>query len=447
MMNKRFILLAAFFSALALLAFTPSPVLSKVYIDLEAPAIRRLPVAIQDFRYTGPPPSGPKDAELIESIKALLMGPLVTDLNFSRLFTIIDRAAFLEDTEHSGMTAAEIDFREWRTIGADALIKGSFTIEGSRLVVEMRFYDCIRETRVLGKRYIGSTKNPRRLIHFFADQLYEELTGRPGVFTTRVLFVSDKTGNKEVYVSDYDGANPFQITRNRSINLSPQWSPDGKKIYYTSYKKGQPSFYELNLVTGRDTLLSNKPGINIGGRPSPDGKSVALTLSVDRSAELYLLDLYSGKYKRLTNNYGIDVSPAWSPDGKKLAFVSDRAGNPHIYMLDLATGKEKRLTYSGKYNSSPAWSPDGKLIAFSRSDAGRFNIWVMKPDGDGLNQLTFEGNNRSPSWSPDGRFIVFSSTARGTSSLYIMQADGTGLTRVQTGVGNEKSPAWSPFLQ
>lgn len=427
--------------------FTVSNTQAKVYIDLAAPAVKKLPIAVQEFKDLGSPVRSPEDAEIIKNIKNELASALRSDLVFSNLFKIIEKEAFLEDPMKAGLTKEETDFRDWRTIGADTLVKGAFLVEGGRLTVEVRYYDCVKEEQIFGKKYIGNAKNPRKLVHYFADQIYQELTGRKGIFTSRLLFVSNKTGTKEVYMSDYDGRNAIQITRNKAINLSPQWSPDGKKIIYTSYKKGWPCLHMLDLTTGKETVVSEKPGINIGGRFSPDGSQVALTLSIDKSSELYLVNIATGENKRLTDNFGIDVSPAWSPDGKKIAFISDISGNPHIFMLDLGTGNLKRLTYSGKYNSSPAWSPDGKLIAFSRSDNGKFNIWVMQPDGGNMVQLTSEGDNRSPSWSPDGRFLIFSSTVRGVSSLQIIRADGSGRFKLDTGMGNEKSPVWSPFMQ
>lgn len=432
-------------AVLFLLLFVGGEALAKVYIDLAAPAVKKLPLAIPDLKDMGP---DKKDDPAKAAVKNELIDALKSDLMYSNLFNLIEKNAYLEDPARSGITEETTDFKLWRASGAQTLVKGGFSIEDNKLIVELRFFDCVDGKLVLGKKYVGSPGNPRKIAHFFTDQLYEDLTGRKGIFTTKILFVSDRTGNKEIYMSDYDGKNTMQVTRNRSINISPQWSPDGKKILYTSYKKGQPLLFMLDLRTGRDTVVSEKPGINIGGRFSPDGNQIALTLSIDKSSpELYLMDLNTGEYRRLTSNFGIDVSPAWSPDGKKIVFVSDNAGNPHLFMLDLTAGSLKRITFSGKYNSSPVWSPDGKAIAFARSDNGNFNIWVMQPDGSGMTQLTFEGNNRAPAWSPDGRHIIFSSTVKGVSSLYTINADGSGIKRLDTGAGNEKTPAWSPFLQ
>lgn len=427
-------------------ASAPALARAKVYIDLEAPSIKKLPIAIQEFREA--PSAGSKaDEKTAQAIKAEILDALAGDLRFSNLFTFIKKEAFLEDPAKSGVTLKETNFKDWRAVGADALIKGRFTIEQGTLTVEVRLFDCVDEKEILGKKFIGSSLNPRRLAHYFADQIYEELTGRKGIFGTKLLFVSKRTGNKEVYMSDYDGRGVRQITRNRAINLSPYWSPDGKKIIYTSYKKGWPCLYMLDLRTGGDAALSDRPGINIGGRLSPDGRSAALTLSGKKSTELYSLDIDTKSYKQLTDNGANDVSPAWSPDGRRLAYVSDSSGNPHIFVLELDSGEIARLTYSGKYNASPAWSPDGRLIAFSRQDGGEFNIWAQGLNDAEAAQLTFEGDNRSPSWSPDSRQIVFGRGAGGSSSLYIMNADGTGLVKLDTGAGTESQPSWSPFME
>jgi TolB protein len=424
----------------------PETALAKVYIDLDAPSIERLPVAVQEFIYLGDNPTLLADTESLENIARILRETIENDLDFSGLFRVIDEEAFLEDVSEEGLSVMGTDFEQWRITGAEAVIKGGFDIVNGKLEVEARLFDVIRESTVIGKKYIGNPKKPDRLAHYFTDQLYEKLTGRKGIFSTRLLFVSTRTGNKEIYVSDYDGTNARRITGNGSINLSPQWSPDGTKLLYTSYKEGCACLYMLDMRTGRDRAISKNPGINISGRFSPDGKSVALTLSSKKSPDLYLLNIKDGTKQRLTNNYGIDVSPTFSPDGKRVAYVSDISGNPHIFVLDLTTGKRRRLTYKGVYNTSPTWSPDGKWIAFSRAAKGKFDIWLLRANGGGGARVTWTGNNKSPSWSPDSSKIVFSSTRNGSTSLYVIGRDGNGLRKLKSKIGNELTPAWSPYL-
>ncbi len=420
---------------------------AKVYIDLAAPSIKRLPLAVQEFRYLGPDPYSEAERTHIHGISGAMLRTIKRDLDFSGVFRVLDNEAFLEDPEKAAFDAEGIKFRDWRMIGADALVEGRFRLEGERLVVEVRLFDTVRHTNIMSKRFIGSPSRPERLAHFVSERIYEEVTGRKGVFTTKMLFVARVRGKKEIFLSDYDGGHRVQITSNGSINLSPKWSPDGKKVIYTSYKRGYPYLYIFDLLSGHDEIISKKHGLNIGGRFSPDGKSIALTLSTRTGPDIYLLHLGGGGYERLTTNYGIDVSPTWSPDGTKIAFVSDRSGNPHIFVLDLRTKKIRRLTYGGTYNASPVWSPDGTKIAYARADGGAFNIWVVNARGGGQVQLTYEGNNRSPSWSPDGRFIAFTRSYDGSDGdLYVMQADGTGVRKIPLGIGEISSPSWSPFL-
>ncbi|MBI5048931.1 MAG: Tol-Pal system beta propeller repeat protein TolB, partial [Deltaproteobacteria bacterium] len=320
---------------------------AKVYIDIHAPAGKRLPIAILDIKNLG-------GVNIQSEIGGSLQDILVRDLEFSGLFSIIDKKAYIEDPNKK---EDSIDFKDWQVIGADALIRGAFTAAGDDLTVELKLFDTFQAKMLTGRKYVGKKADVRRIVHKFADEVMESLTGEKGIFDTRLLFVSNISGSKEIYMADYDGYNLRQITKNKSINLSPQWSPDGKRVLYTSYKEGQPYLYLLELATGKEIKLSNHQGINIGARWSPSGKDIALTLSKDGNPELYILEFEGMRLKRLTNNWAIDVSPSWSPDAKKLVFISDIGGNPHIYMISSDGTGYVRLTYDGKYNAAPAWSP------------------------------------------------------------------------------------------
>ncbi|MFQ5586790.1 MAG: Tol-Pal system beta propeller repeat protein TolB [Thermodesulfobacteriota bacterium] len=423
----------------------PSPAVSRVYIDINTPVGMKLPLAIQEFKITSDDPS---TAYLAGELRDVL----AADLNFSGLFDIIDRDAYIENIDEAGLTAAGTDFREWRIIGTQILIKGGMRAEGGRITIDIRLFDVVREKVLVGKRYVGAAGNVRSVAHRFADKVIESLTGEKGIFSTKLLLVADGSGSKEIYISHYNGDNLQQITRNGTINLSPQWSPDGSRMIYTSYKDGQPYLYLRDLSSGFERRLLDKPGINIGGRWSPDGTKVAATLSIDGNPELYIVDVKTRRLTRVTRSYGIDVSPTWSPDGKRLAFVSDRAGNPHIYVINSDGTGLRRMTYEGKYNTSPAWSPRGDRIAFARLVDGRFHIFLIRPDGRGVARLTLSGDNETPSWSPDGRYIVYSSlrgggNQEGKRSIYIMRSDGTRKKKVVSGIGNSSAPSWSPYLR
>lgn len=439
--------------ALILPLLHSTEVMGKVYMDIYAPSGSKLPMAIQEF------PEKKRafsrgEGESAEKISRILRETLIEDLNFANFFQIIDKEAYIEDASNMTLEKRKINFSNWRTIGAELLIKGNIQIKGKVLTAELRLFDAVREGQLLGKKRWGGISDPemtaRRIAHKFADDIMKALTGTPSIFSTKLLFVSKRSGNKEIYSSDYNGGNVRQLTRNRSINLSPRWSPDGRKLLYTSFRRGWACLYILDLKSGRTTTLSCEKGANTSGRWSPKGDQVALSLSKDTrdgSSEIYIKTLSSGSLLRITRNRALDVSPTWSPDGKRLAYVSDMAGNPHIYVINSTGGKAKRITFKGTYNASPVWSPDGKSIVFSRAIGGKFTIWTMDADGRNERQLTTKGSDKSPAWSPDGRYIMFDREIGGVSKIYMMRADGSGLTRIKTRIGGEMTPSWSPYLK
>jgi TolB protein len=370
------------------------------------------------------------------------------DLDLSGWFRVIDRAAHIEHPQRSGDTLGSFDFRDWSTIGAVGLVKGRFSVQGEELTVEVRLFDVSQAKEIIGKRYVASVKDYRRVAHKFADEIINQFTGVPGIFNTRIAYVSTAGGRfKEIHVAHLDGTEKYQVTNNRTINLSPAWTPDGKSILYTSYKDRNPSLYLFELYSGNDVKFSSRTGLNLGGKWSPDGQSVAVSLERGGNTDIYLLDRSGNVVRRLTEDPGIDVSPAWSPDGRQLVFVSDRSGSPQLYIADVSSGRTRRLTYSGSYNTSPDWSPKGDRIAYISRVGGRFSIFSTTVEGGEPVRLTNNSaDNEDPAWSPDGRFIVFSSNRAGRYHLYMMQAGGDNQRRLTGSGGDDTKPSWSPRL-
>ena len=414
---------------------------AKVYIYIDSPATTEFPIAIPDFKNLGSVPDTKKVATALSSV-------IAQDLEISGLFRLVNPETFLENPDSSDITSDSINWRDWTAIGAEALIKGGYSQEGSRVMVEVRLFDVVRGDFITGKRYSGKPDDLRLISHKFADEVMYRLTGQKGVFQTRIAFVSDRSGQKEVYLMDFDGRNRQKVTSHRSITLSPAWSPDGKTLIFTSYRDGNPDVFTREVLYGREKKLSYRKGLNIAPDWSPDGKKIVLTLSQeDGNSDIYIINLLGEKISRLTREWANDVSPCWSPDGKEIAFVSNRSGNPHIYIMEVKTKKVRRLTFEGKYNTSPAWSPKGDKIAFAGRRNNTFEIYTIYKNEGGLRQLTFNsGSNESPTWSPDGRHIVFSSSRSGVKKIYIMRADGSGERAITWGKGNDTDPCWSPYL-
>ena len=405
-------------------------------LEITSPGERAIPLAQTRFLPQEGPAAPAVAAELDEALSA--------DLDLAGIFRPIDPAAFLADAGKIGLFSTQVDFDQWRLLGAEVLIKGAYSVAGDQLTVEARLFDVPNRRLLTGRRFVGRSSDVRRIAHAFADLILKELTGEVGPFDARIAFISARSGHKELWLMDSDGRNPLRLTDHRSLVLNPDFSPTGKELLFTSYRAGNPDLYRKEIFTGSEARISSHTGLNIAGRYAPDQSAVALTLSRDGDPELYLLGRDGSLRKRLTTSFGIDVDPSWSPDGRQLAFVSSRLGSPQIFILDLAGGATRRLTANGKYDATPAWSPKGDRIAFTRQEGGRFDIYTIRPDGSDERRLTFgPGGAEHPRWSPDGRFLVYSAEAGGKKSLYVMRADGTGARRLEA-AGEASHPAWSP---
>lgn len=374
----------------------------------------------------------------------------MSDLDFSGLFDFLNPSAFVEDPAKAGVTPGTFKMTDWSSIGAEFVVKGKGSVDSSGVTLEIYLYAVSNGKQLLAKRYKATEDSVRKMAHTVSNDILFALTGKKGPFTSKVAFVSDKTGKKEIYVMDYDGSNPIKVTSRFQHAMSPAWSSDGKSLVFTAVTKNAKNVRNHNLFvydlpSGKISMLSNRQGINSGAVYSPVGKQLALTMSFPGNAEIFLMDPTSKVVQRITNSFGLDVDPSWSPDGKSLAFVSDRSGRPMVYKMESSGANVQRLTYAGFYNATPSWSPAGNKIAFAGWDAGKFDIFIMNTDGTNIERLTKSmGNNEDPDFAPDGYFIVYSSNRKGKKNLYITNVDNTVHRQITSDFGNCESPRWSP---
>jgi len=414
-----------------------APSFGRVYIDIDSPTIQKFPIAIADFKNLGKNTGKDK-------LETWFPEALGKALQVTGFFTIIQRNAFLEDPNQTGITADSIRFSDWTGIGAESLIKGGFQVNGKELIAEFRLFDVIQGKLISGKRYTGKAGDRKDMVLKFASEVLLQLTGEKGVFDTRIAFAGKKGQNSEIYTINFDGSDLTRITNFRSLTLLPRWSPDSREMTFTSYRDGNPDLYLMDMSSGRARKISSFSGLNLAASWSPDGTKILMTLSKDGNQEIYVMDFREGRARRLTHNYSINVSPTWSPDGRRIAFVSDRSGSPQIYVMDADGGNQKRLTYQGNYNTSPSWSPKGKRIVFEGMVNGSFQILAMDEDGGNVVQLTTErGRNESPSWSPDGRYIAFVARKNGRHKLCVMNANGSNVRILHEGMDGYANTSWS----
>jgi TolB protein len=404
-----------------LFALRFSPIAAKVYIDITSPAMKKLPIAIYDF-------GGLSGKEISDIVK--------DDLEFTGFFTYIDRAAYIEGASQP------FNPKNWTPLGIETVVKGTVKA-GKELIIPVSLFDVIEAKEIFKKEYKAGKELVRPLGHTIASDIYKALTGETGVFRSRIAFVAEERGTKDIYITDWDGKRSSKLGLRENLILSPHWSTDGKNIIYSAERNRQWGIYLVNFLNRTVKKVFSSKGTNIAGDLSPDGNEFIFSSSKDGSQDLYTMSLRNNVVNKLTSSRSIEVSPAISPDGKFIAFVSDRGGSPQIYTMRRGGSDVKRITFEGSYNTSPNWSPRGDKIVFS----GRRNtnqIFIVNPDGTGLTQLTAQGNNEDPSFSPDGRFITFTSDRDGLKGVYIMRSTGEAQKRITPRKMRAFYPRWSP---
>jgi len=380
---------------------------------------------------------------------------LASDLEYSGILELVSRSFFPLQTPG---IPGQLNSGEWNAAPASAhfVAFGNLEVQGKDLIVEAWLYD-VRNAgapAALAKRYRGeaSEADARRFAHQFADEIVSLLSGGlPGVASTQIAFVSNRTGTKEIWAMDADGANQRQLTALRSISLTPRWSPDGTRIAFTCYATaGGVTSAQIcmhSLETGKPVTFARYRGTNSAPAWSPDGSKLMFMSSMHGDPELFMIDSTGGNLRRITYSAGADTSPAWNPKtGQQVAFVSDRGGIPQLYVMNAdGSNVEKLVLPDMGYVIDPAWSPNGQLLAFSwRRPSGNYDIYVMDVATRQIVELTRDtGRNERPSWAGDGRHLVFESTRTGTRQIWSMLADGSSPRQLTT-QGHNESPNWSP---
>jgi len=315
--------------------------------------------------------------------------------------------------------------------------------ESGSLVLTGHIYDAARGKRVEGKRYRGGDDLLRTMVHRFVGELIHIYTGEYGITHSRIAFVSDLTGTKEIYVMDYDGYAPKRITSDRGIAVTPALSPDARRLLYASQKSGVWRLYMVQLATGTRSAVPDLGGLAISPAWNPKGDGYAVAVSVRGNQEILRVP-NGGRPRLLTDDPSDDVSPAWSPDGRRIAFTSNRGGTPQIYVVEVRGGRPKRLSFGGNYNSEPSWSPAGDLIAYTCRRGPWFKICVVSPKGGASRQITTgDWDDEGPAFSPDGRHIAFSSNRGGKRDIFMMDPDGGHPERLTFNGANNTAPTWA----
>ena len=408
--------------------------------------VERVRIAVADFK---PANADPNTGPLLSTFNNVLF----SDLQNAGIFDVVSKS--FNPLQVPG-TPQEVTLDAWGNPPTNAAMVafGNLGVSGGQISV-FGWLDDVKNTvspQVLGKQYRedATQDNARLIAHRFADEIIFRLGGGiPGIAESKVVFVSSRSGTKEIWMMDYDGNGERQITKLGSVSLSPRISPDSSRIAFVELGKRSVNIRMYSLELNRAVTFPAIGGTTISPAWSPDGLRLAFSSSRTGDPEIYVSNASGGELTRLTESHGPDVSPVWNPKtGGQIAFISGRSGLPQLYIMASDGTNVQRMTDTG-YAVSPSWSPNGQYLVFAWSRRygpgipGAQDIYIMDVASKTWAQLTHDaGSNDFPSWSLDGRHIVFQSNRAGTTQIWTMLADGTQQHQL-TRTGQNTQPNWS----
>lgn len=414
---------------------------AEVRIDITEGVFQPLPIAISRFF---------AEAEDERRTGQAIASVVAADLERSGLFDPVDPNALIQSPES---LQAGPRFGDWRVINAQVLTSGMLERQDDgRLKVEFRLWDVLAEQQMAGLAYYTEPDNWRRVAHIIADRIYQRLTGEPGFFDTRIVYVAESgpatARVKRLAIMDQDGANHRFLTDGEHLVLTPRFSPTSQEITYLAYLSNRPRVYLFNINSGRQEVLGDFPGMTFAPRFSPDGNQVIMSQAQGGASNIFVMDLRTRNAQQLTSTPGIDTSPSFSPDGQRIVFESDRGGSQQLYVMNADGSGVQRISFGDGRYGSPVWSPRGDLIAFTKIHQGRFFIGAMRPDGSGERLLADAYHAEGPTWAPNGRIIMYfteTPSRRGKiARLQTVDLTGTIHWAVPTPMDGS-DPAWSPL--
>ncbi len=419
---------------LVVMLMAASTARAELLIRITEGANAAIPVAVVPFAESGAMPSGEKVSSIVQA-----------DLTMSGEFRPLEPAKMLSLPSKR----SEVYFRDWRLLGQRYVLVGELTRSGERVQARYELFDVNREQRILGETAGASANSIRSLAHHISDRVYEAITGEPGVFSTKLAYITlAVTGDESVYrlqVSDIDGQRSKIRLESREPILSPAWSPDGKKLAYVSFETGKPAIFVHELASGERTKVADFPGLNSAPSWSPDGESLLMTLSRDGNAEIYEMDLASGNTTKLTSHWAIDTEAVWDHAGRGIYFTSDRSGGPQIYHMERPGAEPRRITFGSRYNARARPDAKGDYVYYVHQRESTFHIARRNLKTDEESIITRTGSDESPSVSPNGRMLIYATQQGGKGVLTVVAADGGAAYSLPASEGEVREPAWGPI--
>ena len=309
----------------------------------------------------------------------------------------------------------------------------------------------VQSAQLIAKLYFGTLdeEGSKKVARDFAADILQQF-GMKSLSGSKIYFVSDRTGNKEIWSMDYDGSNQKQMTSYKTISKEPVVSADGKMFAFTSLIKGSWQIMVHSVETGKKLPFYNPVSSTIETPEfTPDGRHMLYAASLNGWVNICIADGNGGGMNQLSHVRSQEVSPKVNPKtGHDVLFISGRSGIEQLWHMSIDGAGAEMVTNGEGYVANPSWNPNGQMIAFAWTkgfEPGSYNIFIMELASRKLTQLTSNnGKNENPWWAPDGVHLVYQSTpthGRATQ-IYSMLADGTHPQQLTT-QGNNTQPVWA----
>ncbi len=267
----------------------------------------------------------------------------------------------------------------------------------------------------------------------------------PFIETGKIVFVSNRDGNGEIYTMNYDGSSVKRLTNNSSEESNPDWSPDGSKVAFVSDRSGEYEIYVMNWDGSGQTQITTMTHC-YSPQWSPDGTRIVFYTRQSNNNIIYTMDPDGSNLFQVTDPAMSGDNPNWSPDGLRIAFTSART-TVGIFVID-SDGTDQSLLLASNGIGSFSWSPDGTRLALSKMVAPFYNLDLYLYDI--YTQITTrltetQYSHNSVEWSPIGDHLVFHSNRDDLNNfeIYTIDTDGDNIINITNNPAADSEPDWT----
>jgi len=420
------------FISLILFSFISFNAFAIETIEISGGGTKQINIAVMPYKETA-----------ADKTNSLMHQIIAADLYRSGFFRPLD----VDGLINKPSILSEINYPEMTAIEAQVMTLGQIEVSNNRMKVNWFLVDINKKTILTTMEFSGPVSQYRAIAHKISDTIYEKITGIPGVFSTKISYISKNKGRYSLNVADADGFNAQSVVGSPQPLISARWSPDGTKFAYVSFEKKKPIIYIQSLITGQRTVLANFKGNNSSPAWSPDGKRLAIVLTYNANSQIYLIDPDGSNLKPLIQSAHIDTEPVWSPDGKFIYFTSDRGGRPQIYKVPSSGGEPQRISFEGNQNLNPNISPDGKMLTYVMQDEGRFRVVLHDLQSGQITKITDGPFDEAPKFAPNGHVVLYAHKINGSGELSTVSIDGVVRQSFNIHADDIREPAWGPFVK